>query len=78
MRSPLFCAESYRANCQLYITIVPQIEALRPLSAGILSERRSLCPFGMLGGGPALPGVNLLVRASGRVVSLGEGVWGGC
>jgi len=48
-----------------------QIEFLRPLSAGILSERRSTAPFGLAGGGDAEKGVNLLVRAGGRTVNLG-------
>jgi 5-oxoprolinase (ATP-hydrolysing) len=48
------------------------MEALRPLEAGILSERRSCRPFGLMGGGPALPGINLVLRKGGRVVSLGE------
>lgn len=49
-----------------------QLEALRPLAAGILSERRASAPFGLLGGKPGAPGLNLLVRArSGRMVNLG-------
>ncbi|GAX85880.1 hypothetical protein CEUSTIGMA_g13296.t1 [Chlamydomonas eustigma] len=51
--------------------VIREIEALRPIDAGILSERRSVRPFGLLGGGPALPGLNLLVRNSGHVVNLG-------
>lgn len=55
----------------------PQVEALRPLSAGILSERRAVRPFGLLGGQPAEPGLNLLVRgAGGRKVNLGESAGG--
>ncbi len=50
-----------------------QLEALRPLSAGILSERRSVAPFGLQGGLPGAPGLNLLVRhTTGRTVNLGE------
>lgn len=49
-----------------------QIEALRPLSFGILSERRAVAPFGLLGGRPGAPGMNLLQRSSGRTVNLGE------
>ncbi|KAG2450575.1 hypothetical protein HYH02_005076 [Chlamydomonas schloesseri] len=48
-----------------------QLEALRPLTAGILSERRAVHPFGLCGGGDAQPGLNLLIRAGGRTVNLG-------
>jgi len=52
--------------------VVRELEFLRPLAAGILSERRALAPFGLAGGGPGAKGLNLLVRAgSGRTVSLG-------
>lgn len=67
------CPQPHHPPFTLYSAPHTQIEALRPISAGILSERRAVRPFGLLGGGPALPGVNLLIRASGRVVNLGEG-----
>lgn len=51
--------------------VVRELEFLRPVTAGILSERRALRPFGLAGGYDALPGRNLLVRRSGRVVNLG-------
>lgn len=51
--------------------VVRELEFLRPLTASILSERRAVRPFGLLGGCPAQAGVNLLVRRDGRVVSLG-------
>ena len=51
--------------------VVRELEFLRPLTASILSERRAVPPFGILGGGPAAPGVNLWVRRDGRNVSLG-------
>jgi 5-oxoprolinase (ATP-hydrolysing) len=41
------------------------------MTAGILSERRSVAPFGLFGGGAGAKGVNLLVKASGREVNLG-------
>jgi 5-oxoprolinase (ATP-hydrolysing) len=52
---------------------------LRPLTVGILSERRALPPFGLAGGGDAARGVNLWLQAQPaadgaeafRVVSLG-------
>lgn len=51
--------------------VVREIEFLKPYTVGILSERRSFEPPGLLGGGPALRGVNLLIRADGRRVNLG-------
>ncbi len=47
------------------------MEFLRPMTACILSERRAVRPFGILGGGAALAGVNLLLTSDGRQVSLG-------
>ncbi len=50
---------------------------LRPLTVGILSERRALPPFGLAGGQDASRGVNLWLQRSGdeaappRAVSLG-------
>lgn len=41
------------------------------MTASILSERRAIAPFGILGGGPAAKGLNLLLRKDGRVVNLG-------
>jgi 5-oxoprolinase (ATP-hydrolysing) len=51
--------------------VVRELEFLRPLTASILSERRAVCPFGLLGGGSAAPGLNLWIKHNGRVVSLG-------
>ncbi|KXZ56217.1 hypothetical protein GPECTOR_1g189 [Gonium pectorale] len=51
--------------------VVREVEALRPLTAGILSERRAVRPFGLLGGGDAEPGLNLLIRREGRTVNIG-------
>jgi hypothetical protein len=48
-----------------------QIEFLRPMTACILSERRAVRPFGILGGGSALAGVNLLLTSDGRTVNIG-------
>ena len=48
-----------------------QVEFLRPMTAGILSERRAVAPFGLFGGCPGAKGLNLLKRADGRVVNLG-------
>jgi 5-oxoprolinase (ATP-hydrolysing) len=40
--------------------VVREIEALRPLSGAILSERRTRAPFGLAGGAPGTPGRNVL------------------
>ncbi|KAJ6661524.1 hypothetical protein lerEdw1_014434 [Lerista edwardsae] len=37
----------------------------------VLSERRALRPYGLQGGEPGSPGLNLLVRRDGRIVNLG-------
>ncbi|KAG1678987.1 hypothetical protein FOA52_013050 [Chlamydomonas sp. UWO 241] len=52
--------------------VVREIETLRPIDVGILSERRSMQPFGLQGGGPGTSGINLLRRADGRVVNIGS------
>ncbi|KAK9839403.1 hypothetical protein WJX81_000039 [Elliptochloris bilobata] len=51
--------------------VVREIEALRPLTVSILSERRAVPPPGLDGGEAAQRGVNLLLRRDGRKVSLG-------
>src|SRR5690606_31402047 len=43
--------------------VVRTIEALAPITATILSERRSRAPFGLAGGGPGKPGENAAVLA---------------
>lgn len=48
--------------------VIREIEFLRPLSVGILSERRVLRPYGMAGGEPGATGENyILVRERPRV-----------
>jgi len=56
--------------------VVRELEFLRPLTVSILSERRAVAPFGILGGKSASKGVNLWIRreegdGEERVVSLG-------
>ena len=51
--------------------VVRRIRFLRPLSIGILSERRAFAPWGLDGGEDAQRGVNLLVRRDGSVLNLG-------
>mmetsp|Transcript_17055 Transcript_17055/g.24175 ORF Transcript_17055/g.24175 Transcript_17055/m.24175 type:complete len:272 (-) Transcript_17055:206-1021(-) len=51
--------------------VVREIEPLRPLVMSILSERRSLRPYGMSGGSAGQSGRNLLVKKNGIVVNVG-------
>jgi 5-oxoprolinase (ATP-hydrolysing) len=48
------------------------VRFLEPMIAGILSSRRLTQPFGLVGGLPALPGHNRLVRADGSLHELGS------
>lgn len=43
-----------------------QIRFLEPMSAGILSNRRVVPPFGLAGGASGAPGCNWVLRANGR------------
>jgi 5-oxoprolinase (ATP-hydrolysing) len=51
--------------------VIREIEPLRPLTMSILSERRTLHPYGMAGGEDGACGRNLLIREDGVVVNLG-------
>lgn len=51
--------------------VIREIEPLRPLVMSILSERRTLHPYGMDGGKEAECGRNLLVKKSGLTVNIG-------
>lgn len=52
--------------------MIREVEFLRPLSVGILSERRSCRPFGLMGGEPGEPGVNFWIRREdGRTINIG-------
>jgi 5-oxoprolinase (ATP-hydrolysing) len=51
--------------------VVRELEPLRPLVMSILSERRTLHPYGMAGGMDAACGRNLLVRKNGVIVNMG-------
>jgi len=50
---------------------VRRIRFLEPMTAGILSNRRTIPPFGLAGGAPGAPGVNRVERADGAVILLG-------
>ena len=47
--------------------VVREIEALRPLTVSILSERRVLHPYGMEGGEHAMCGRNLIIKKNGKL-----------
>jgi 5-oxoprolinase (ATP-hydrolysing) len=51
--------------------VVRELEPLRPLVMSILSERRTLHPYGLEGGEDGACGLNLLVRANGVAVNMG-------
>ena len=51
--------------------VVRRLKFLEPMTAGILSNRRRIAPFGLDGGGDALPGRNAVERADGSVEELG-------
>ena len=46
---------------------VRRVRFLEPMQAGILANRRRTAPFGLAGGGDALPGINRVERSSGEV-----------
>lgn len=49
---------------------VRRIRFLAPMEAALLSSRREHAPQGLMGGGPALPGAQRLIAASGAVTEL--------
>lgn len=51
--------------------VVRELEPLRKLTMSILSERRTLQPYGLAGGEPGASGQNLLIRRDGIVVNMG-------
>lgn len=51
--------------------VIRELEFLRPITASMLSERRAVRPFGLAGGGPAAPGLNLIVRRDGHRINMG-------
>jgi 5-oxoprolinase (ATP-hydrolysing) len=51
--------------------VVRRLKFLEPMTAGILSNRRRVAPFGLLGGGDGTPGRNYVERADGSVEELG-------
>lgn len=51
--------------------VVREVEFLRSLEVGVLTERRALAPRGIQGGCDGLRGVNLWIKADGATVNLG-------
>jgi 5-oxoprolinase (ATP-hydrolysing) len=51
--------------------VIRELEPLRPLVMSILSERRTLRPYGLEGGEDGASGRNLLVRNDGILVNIG-------
>ena len=51
--------------------VIRRIEFLEPMQAAILSNNRIVSPFGMNGGSPGKPGVNLVIRKNGKHEPLG-------
>jgi 5-oxoprolinase (ATP-hydrolysing) len=47
-----------------------RVRFLEPMTASILSNNRSVAPFGLVGGEPGLPGRNYVERADGSVEML--------
>jgi 5-oxoprolinase (ATP-hydrolysing) len=51
--------------------VIREIEPLRPLTMSILSERRTLRPYGLEGGEPGKTGKNLLMKKNGIALNIG-------
>jgi 5-oxoprolinase (ATP-hydrolysing) len=51
--------------------VIRELEPLRELTMSILSERRTLRPYGMAGGEDGCTGRNLLIKKDGIVVNMG-------
>ncbi|KAM6125760.1 LOW QUALITY PROTEIN: 5-oxoprolinase [Pterocles gutturalis] len=52
--------------------VVRELLFREPLELSVLSERRALRPYGLRGGRPGAPGLNLLLRRDGRTLNLGS------
>jgi 5-oxoprolinase (ATP-hydrolysing) len=51
--------------------VIRRIRFLEEMTASILSNRRRVAPFGLLGGGAGAVGRNYVIRADGSTVELG-------
>jgi 5-oxoprolinase (ATP-hydrolysing) len=50
--------------------VIRKVRFLKPMSAGILSNRRRIAPFGLRGGSPGALGRNRVMRADGATVEV--------
>jgi 5-oxoprolinase (ATP-hydrolysing) len=50
--------------------VIREMTFLAPMQANILSNRRAVPPSGIVGGLPALPGVNRVIRRGGAIEEL--------
>lgn len=50
--------------------VIREIQFLKPMKASILSQRRNVQPFGLMGGKPAKAGKNYVIRHSGKIINL--------
>ncbi|MFZ1992024.1 MAG: hydantoinase B/oxoprolinase family protein, partial [Alphaproteobacteria bacterium] len=51
--------------------VTRRVKFLKPMTAGILSNRRRIAPFGLNGGGAGARGANFIVHADGETQELG-------
>jgi 5-oxoprolinase (ATP-hydrolysing) len=51
--------------------VIRDVEFRIPMTASILSERRSFAPYGMKGGNPGMRGLNQWIKGNGRTINLG-------
>uniref|UniRef100_A0A674GD07 5-oxoprolinase, ATP-hydrolysing n=1 Tax=Taeniopygia guttata TaxID=59729 RepID=A0A674GD07_TAEGU len=51
--------------------VIRELQFREPTQLSVLSERRATRPYGMAGGLPGAPGLNLLLRRDGRLINLG-------
>lgn len=52
--------------------VIRQILFRAPMMLSVLTERRVFSPYGMEGGGPGAKGLNLMIKADGRIINLGS------
>ncbi|MGR8942447.1 MAG: hydantoinase B/oxoprolinase family protein, partial [Gammaproteobacteria bacterium] len=50
--------------------VVRRMKFLEPMTAGILSNRRAIPPFGLNGGDAGKTGANTVIRRDGRIETL--------
>lgn len=52
--------------------VIREILFRTPVTLSVLTERRVFSPYGMKGGGPGAKGLNLMIKADGRIIYLGS------